>query len=75
MNPEEGFGWVISKVSAVWAMLGIATWADLNNALAVLFTFSMLCHFWWKNFWRPALERRGWLKPKVRRRKQDDGYN
>ncbi len=42
------------------------SWSNIAAALAAIYTFSMLIEFWWKKFWRPLAERRGWIKPKQR---------
>lgn len=42
------------------------SWSNLAAGLAALYTLSMLLEFWWKKFWRPVFERRGWIKEKPR---------
>lgn len=42
------------------------SWSNIAAALAAIYTLSMLFEFWWKKFWRPFAERRGWIKPKNR---------
>jgi len=42
------------------------SWSNVAAALAASYTLSMLLEFWWKKFWRPLAERRGWIKEKPR---------
>lgn len=48
------------------AELFTLTWSNIAAALAAAYTLSMLFEFWWKKFWRPLFERKGWIKPKQR---------
>lgn len=41
------------------------SWSNIAAALAAAYTLSMLFEFWWKKFWRPFFERKGWIKPKI----------
>ena len=57
-----------ARGTSVVADLFVVTWANIASALAVVLTLSYLCDFWWKRFWRPLFESRGWIQPKVRRK-------
>lgn len=52
--------------ASVFADLFVLTWGNIASALAALLTFSMLIQHWWKNVWRPLLEKLGLMKPKRR---------
>ena len=43
------------------------TWPNLAAMAAFLYSVALLTEFCWKKFWRPAMERFGWIKPKPRR--------
>lgn len=53
---------------SVFADLFVLTWPNIAAAAAALFSLSMLCEWWWKKFWRPVLERFGWLKARKPRK-------
>jgi len=42
------------------------TWPNLAAAAACLYSLALLVEFCWKKFWRPFLERVGWIRPKPR---------
>jgi N-glycosylase/DNA lyase len=42
------------------------SWSNIAAAMAAIYTLSMLGEFWWKKFWRPLFERKGWIKEKPR---------
>ena len=40
------------------------TWQNFAAFTATLVSVCVLWDWWWKRFWRPFAERRGWLAPK-----------
>ena len=44
------------------------TWQNFSAFAATLVSVCVLCDWWWKRFWRPLFESRGWIKPKPRRK-------
>jgi hypothetical protein len=56
-----------AKATSIFADLFVLTWPNLAAAAAALYSLALLAEFCWKKFWRPALERLGWIKPKKRR--------
>lgn len=57
------------KIVTAWAAVGITSWADAASMLAAIYTGLLIFEWWWKKFWRPLFEARGWLKPKKGRSK------
>lgn len=55
------------KAASAFADLLTLTWPNLAAFAAFLYTVAMLIEFCWKKFWRPVLERWGWIKAKPRR--------
>lgn len=56
------------KIATAWlAALGISNWSDIAAMFAALYTLLLIMEWFWKKFWRPAFERIGWLKPRLRR--------
>jgi hypothetical protein len=51
----------------MFSQLLTLTWPNLAAAAACLYSLSLLVEFCWKKFWRPFLERVGWVKPRPRR--------
>jgi hypothetical protein len=45
--------------------LGIHNWSDLANFVVTMYTLLLMADWWWRKFWRPLFERRGWLQPKA----------
>ena len=43
------------------------TWQNAAAFTATLVSLCVLCDWFWKRFWRPLFERRGWIKPRKRR--------
>jgi len=50
--------------------LGVSSWSDVAALLAAFYSFLLICEWFWKKFWRPFLERKGWIK-RIRRRRTD----
>lgn len=64
------------KIGSAWATvliakLGFESWSELAAFAALFYTMCLITEWWWKKFWRPLLERWGWLMPKLNRRKED----
>ena len=38
-------------------------WATIAQMAAALYTVLLMGEWFWKKFWRPLLERQGWIKP------------
>lgn len=55
------------KAQSVFAELFTPTWPNIASMFAALYTLALLTEFFWKRFWRPLLERFGWIKPKPRK--------
>lgn len=55
-----------SDSASVWVTHPLLqlTWQNLAGFTATLVSICILWDWWWKRFWRPLGERRGWLKPK-----------
>ena len=60
---------VDAGTQATSALSGLLTltWPNLAAMAAFLYSLVLLTEFCWKKFWRPALERLGWIKAKSRR--------
>ena len=60
------------KVFAVWASIGITSWADAASFLAFLLSLGALCDWLWKKI-KPIAIRRGWIADRrVRQNRKDD---
>lgn len=55
------------QAASAFADLLVLTWPNLAAFAAFLYTLSLLIEFCWKKFWRPFLERWGFVKPKPRK--------
>jgi hypothetical protein len=58
----------VFKVATAWlAALGISGWSDFAAFAAAFYSVLLIVEWWWKKFWRPLLERKGWFgfKPPV----------
>ena len=40
------------------------TWPNIASFAAALYTFALMTDFCWRKWWRPLLERFGWIKPR-----------
>lgn len=56
------------KLSSVWLLVGITSWADFAAALAAIYSALLICEFVWKKVVRPFLERMGWVERRMRRK-------
>ena len=61
----------VVKVVSAWAAVGISSWADVQAMagaiaalLAAFYSLLLIGEWWWKKFWRPMAEDRGWIKRK-----------
>ena len=70
----------VIKVASAWTAVGITSWAEaasagtfFASALAAIYTFALLCEWFWKRVWRPLFARFGWfgLEPAEQRRIAD----
>jgi hypothetical protein len=50
--------------------IGITSWSEAASFLAFCYTLVLLSEWFWKKLWRPLLEKRGYLRPKLTRRKK-----
>lgn len=57
-----------ASVAASW--FGITTWGEaasfvafIASSIAAIYTFCLLCEWWWKKVWRPLFVFFGWLNP------------
>lgn len=60
---------VVSMSQAAQSFLptDLGGWMALTaSTLAVLYSIHLLGEWYWKKFWRPLFERRGWLAPKAK---------
>jgi hypothetical protein len=64
---------MVAKVASAWAAVGVTSWSELASFLAAIYTAILMAEWFWKRFWRPVFERRGWVKPKRGRRHDDEG--
>lgn len=55
------------KIATAWLAVGFTSWAEFASFLAACYTGLLIGEWFWKKFWRPALERLGWLKRQRRR--------
>ncbi len=46
----------------------ISSWGEAAAFAAFCYSILLIAEWWWKKFWRPFAERRGWIKPKKRPR-------
>lgn len=51
---------------ATWSVINAIPWGTIASILAGLYTFLLMGEWFWKKFWRPTLERLGWIKAKRR---------
>ncbi|WP_225784448.1 hypothetical protein [Xenophilus sp. Marseille-Q4582] len=51
---------------ATWSAINAIPWGTIASILAGLYTALLMGEWFWKKFWRPMLERLGWIKPKKR---------
>lgn len=76
LTPEQREGVVAgTKLTSVWAAVGITSWADAAAFLAALYSVLLIAEFMWKKFGRPFAEWRGWVAPAPKKRgkaKTDD---
>lgn len=56
-----------TKIVAVWAAVGITSWADVAAFLAAIYSMILIGEWCWKKILRPFAERRGWVQRKARR--------
>jgi hypothetical protein len=61
----------VAKIASAWAAVGITSWSEFAAFMASIYTLLLMCEWFWKRFWRPLFERKGWLKPKRNRRSED----
>lgn len=61
-----------NQASSAYANLFVLTPGNIASWLAALFVFCQLCEWWWRLFWRPLLERMGWLAPRPAKRRGRD---
>lgn len=62
--PDDHVNAPVAKAATAIAAAGL-TWSELASVLAVIYTGLLICEWWWKKFWRPFLERRGWVKKRT----------
>ena len=68
-STESSVGQPILKILSAWvAAIGISSWSEAASVVAFIYTVGLLTEWWWKRFWRPMLENRGFLKRRYRRR-------
>lgn len=68
---EERNSVVVAKFLSVWAAFGFASWQEAAAAAATVYSLLLICDWFWKRFWRPALERAGVLAPRPRHKDTD----
>jgi hypothetical protein len=58
----------VIKVASAWAAVGITSWAEaasagtfFASALAAIYTFALLCEWFWKRLWKPLFTHYGWF--------------
>lgn len=62
----------VMKVATAWmAAIGIASWSDFAAMLAAFYSLLLIFEWFWKKFWRPFLEDRGYIK-RIKRRSGDE---
>lgn len=71
MNDDKGTT-LIAKLAGVLALFGISTWSEAAAAVSTLLGASILTRFYWRNVWRPLLERRGLIGRRRRRSTDKD---
>lgn len=49
-----------------WLFINSIPWGTVSAIAAAFYTSLLIVEWFWKKFWRPLFERRGWLKPKPR---------
>lgn len=54
--PKDLSGWIAVAASTV----------------ALIYTLHLLCDFYWRKFWRPLAERKGWVKKTRHTRRWND---
>jgi hypothetical protein len=65
----------VQSATSIFSDLFVLNWANIASALAALYVLSQLCEWWWRKFWRPIFERKGWVKPRPRRYRYEDSDN
>ena len=68
MDERSNISIPVAKLISVWVAFGITSWEKAAAAAAFLYSALLICEWFWKKFWRPVLERAGWIKPKPPRR-------
>lgn len=66
MNDDK-FSWMLAKLALVLGLFGISTWSEAAAAVSTVLGLSILTRFYWRNVWRPLLEKKGILRRKRRR--------
>jgi hypothetical protein len=63
-----------TKAITLWAVVGVASWADaasfaaaIASFLAAFYSVLLISEWAWKKIWRPIFEAIGWIKPQARR--------
>lgn len=41
---DETWGWALTKFASLWAVIGITTWADAGQRLAVIYGVLLIVH-------------------------------
>jgi hypothetical protein len=61
---DQTVGAPVFKIATAWAAVGITSWAEAASFVAFFYTLLLIFEWFWKKFWRPIFERRGWVRPK-----------
>lgn len=75
MNQDQTVAAPVAKTVSAWIAVGISSWQDVASILAAFYTFLLVFEWFWSKFWRPLLERNGYLQPRKRKRKDDDSVD
>ena len=47
-----------------WMWVNSIPWGDVAQFVAAIYTSLLILEWFWKKFWRPILESKGWIKPR-----------
>lgn len=63
-----------AKIGAIWATIGITSWAEAASFLAFLLSLAAVAEYLWKKAIRPLMVRYGYAEPRKRRNYETKEY-
>lgn len=75
-NNGDGSVGMWSRILSLWTTVAVAwqstDWQKLASMAAFFYSLALLGEWVWKRFWRPAAERHGFVKRRLRRSTDED---